>query len=99
MATVTDDHPIAIRYARNPAVVGARLGADEMALLSAARGKYYGLNGSATRIWELLARASSVEEICKVLLSEFDVEPAACERETRELIAELVGEGLVSAQT
>jgi Coenzyme PQQ synthesis protein D (PqqD) len=56
-----------------------------MALLSVARVKYYGRNGAAARIWELLETPRTVASTCEALIAEFDVEPAECERDTREL--------------
>lgn len=85
------------RYIRNPAILSANLGAEEKALLSAARGRYYGLNGPASRIWELLEAPNSIAEICEKLLLEFDVDRSTCERDTRELISELLNEALIVA--
>lgn len=84
------------RYVRNPSIFDASLGPDETALLSAAQGRYYSLNGPAGRIWDLLAAPMSVSEICGVLLEEFDVDPDHCRRDTTELIAELVSDELVT---
>lgn len=83
------------RYSRNPSVLSARLGDDELALLGAAQGKYYGLNGTATRIWELLETPSTLDEICATLVSEFEIDRGTCEQETRALLDELVAEALV----
>jgi hypothetical protein len=91
----SDDRGLGLQYVRDPAVLGASLGGEEMALLGAAQGKYYGLNGPATRIWELLEQPRTIGEICEILMGEFDVEPAQCERDTRELIAGLAEERLV----
>lgn len=82
-------------YARNSQIVSASLGIDEMALLSVARGKYYGLNGPATRIWEILDKPRTASEVCRALLAEFDVDPEICRLDTRDLLEELVAEGLV----
>ena len=92
---MTTNDALSVRHVRNPHVLGASLNADEVVLLSVARAKYYGLNGPAARIWELLETPRTVAAICEALIAEFDVEPAECERETRELIAEMKVEGLV----
>jgi hypothetical protein len=87
------------RYSRLPGVLSAKLGEDELALLGASQGKYYGLNATATRIWELLETPRTLRELCDLLVSEFDVDRAECERETSDLIAELTAEGLVAITT
>lgn len=83
------------RYARDPAVLGAGIGADEVALLNTSRGKYYGLSGPGNRIWELLETPRTVDEICTALVNEFEVDRDRCERETRALIADLLAENLI----
>lgn len=87
---------VAIRYSRKTEIVSAMLGQDEIALLSAARGKYYGLNSPATRIWELLDSPKSIEELTSILMAEYDVAADECRQQTRELVAELVAENLVA---
>ncbi len=85
----------AIRYARNSKILAAELSADETALLSAERGKYFGLNSPAARVWSLLVQPSTLAEVCAALTEEFDVDPAVCERDTAELVAEMLQEGLL----
>lgn len=87
-----------VRYVRDVAVLGARLGADEMALLGAEQGKYYGLNPCATRIWELLEEPRTLDEICAILQAEYDVDGAQCRADTHELIAELLAERLIACR-
>ena len=84
-----------VRFARRTEVVSAMLGADEIALLSASRGKYYGLNSPATRIWELLESPKSMDELIATLMAEYEVDAEECRQQTRELVAELVAENLV----
>lgn len=85
-----------VRYSRRTEIVSAMLGADEIALLSAARGKYYGLNSPATRIWELLESPKSIDELIETLMAEYEVGAEECRQQTRELVAELVAENLVA---
>lgn len=84
------------RFVRQTGIVAARLRADEMALLSAKKGKYYGLNSPATRIWELVETPRTLDEICAVLVAEFDVDDETCRKQSNELLAELMSEGLVA---
>ena len=72
------------------------LGDGEMALLGVAQEKYYGLNDTAARIWELLKSEQTVDMICDVLVEEFDVSRDECEQATQRTIAELQAKNLVS---
>ena len=83
------------RYVRNASIFEASLGPEETALLSAAQGKYYSLNGPAGRIWELLAKPMSIAAICETLVTEFDVDAESCRRNTVELIGELLDDDLI----
>jgi hypothetical protein len=49
------------------------------------------------RVWALLqvAEPRTVQDLCDVLLAEFDVSPERCEREVRELAQALAEAGLV----
>jgi hypothetical protein len=84
-----------VRYARRTEIVSAMLGAEEAALLSASRGKYYGLNSTASRIWELLESPRSIDELIEALQAEYEVGAEECRQHTSELVAELVAENLV----
>jgi hypothetical protein len=93
-----DGQAHAAAYQRNPAVLSASLGSEAVALLDASRETYYGLEGPATRIWELLETPMTVDQICATLVAEYDVEPSVCERDTREHIAEMSARGLLVEQ-
>ena len=85
------------RYKRDPAVMSVNLGAGEIALLGPAQEKYYGLNDTAARIWELLESPRSAAELRAALEAEFDVAPEVCERETRRALSEMEMEKLIVA--
>jgi hypothetical protein len=84
------------RLIRNARILDAKLGNDELALLSTKSSRYYGLDGPGARIWEFLETETSIQAICDCLLREFDVAPDICRRETREFLEELIKEELVS---
>lgn len=89
--------PSQIVYQRNPAVLAARLGTEDVALLDPARENYFGLEGPASRIWELLEQPSCVAKICETLVAEYDVEAAVCAQQTQELIDDLVAKQVIIA--
>lgn len=76
-------------YQRNPAVLAASLGPDDTALLDAARESYFGLEGPASRIWELLERPATLDAICAKLVAEYEVDSAVCREETAALLGEM----------
>jgi hypothetical protein len=67
----------------------------EVVALDATKGTCYGLNGVATRVWNLISSPHSVREICDTLLQEYDVEAATCEQQVLELLEDLRNEGLL----
>lgn len=69
---------------------------DSVVMMSLERGKYYSLDGVAGRIWLLLEEPRSVNDLCTALQEEFRVDPAVCQSETREFLAELQHEGLIA---
>jgi hypothetical protein len=67
-------------------------------MMSLRQGKYYGLDGVGSRIWQLIASPRKVSELCEALGTEFDVEPAVCERDVIEFLEELAREGLIEVR-
>ena len=70
----------------------------ELIGMSVEQGTCYGLNGVGTRIWSLLSEPRSVDELCRRLTEEYEVESDRCQREVLELLEELRSEGLVTVQ-
>ena len=50
----------------------------EMVLLNLATGVYFGLDPVGTRIWELIDRGRSTEQIVGALTAEYDVDAETC---------------------
>lgn len=67
----------------------------EVALMSIEHGKYYCLNETSSRIWQLIEEPRAVVNVCLVLQGEFDVQRDQCEAEVLEHVKELVGDKLV----
>ena len=67
----------------------------EIVALNIESGVCYGLNKMGSRIWALLGTPVRISDICTVLVSEYDVEPEACETEVIALIEQLLEEDLV----
>lgn len=81
-------------YIRNSKTISGRLH-DELVMMDLDQGKYFSLNPVATRIWDLLEKPAAAEEICAVLIDEYDVEPSLCRREVEEYLSKMVLLGLI----
>ena len=69
--------------------------AGEVVLLSLKTGMYYGLDRVGARIWELIQEPTSVAAVRDAIVSEYDVGPEQCQRDTLELLQHLAVEGLI----
>ena len=71
----------------------------EIVLLNLATGEYFGLDGAASRIWQLLDDTGvSVMALCDALSTEFEVDRATVDIDVTALVADLVSHQLVSVQ-
>ena len=68
---------------------------QEIVALSIEKGVCYGLNPVGARIWRMLTEPIRVADICKTLVSEYQVDPETCQREVLDLLAELRTEGMI----
>lgn len=82
------------RFTRNSRTISGRLH-DEMVMMDIEQGKYFSLNPVATRIWDLLENALTIDEICGYLADEYEVEMLRCRAEVGELLKEMERLGLV----
>ena len=70
----------------------------EIVALHVDNGTCYGFNATASRIWSLVETPMRLSELRDSLVAEFDVDPATCEAQLTELLAELQADGLVELQ-
>ena len=87
------DNAVLIRTSQLPA---AELGPQDTVLLDAEKGVYYGLEGPARVIWDMLENECTIVDICTSLLERYDIDAATCTRDTRAFLEELLSNGLVS---
>lgn len=72
---------------------------DEIVLLDLDDGIYHGLDGVASRIWEILSEsARTFESLCTALEAEYDMSDANWRAETRLFLEALVTKKLVCAK-
>jgi hypothetical protein len=67
----------------------------ESVLLNLETEKYFGLDVTGTRMWEVATRSPSIEAAYATLLQEFDVEPQVLRANLGELIWRLTENGLL----
>ena len=75
-----------------------RVVGDEGVLVNLNTNLYLGLNPMGTRMWNLLGRASSIQEAYDELLQEYEVEPSQLRADLKEFIDQLLREMLVEAR-
>ena len=78
-----------------PAHVLVRLLDRESVLLNLETERYFGLDETGTRMWQLVTDASSLDAAYEQLLAEFDVEPELLRSNLLELLDRLVDNGLL----
>jgi hypothetical protein len=67
----------------------------DVTMMSVETGKYFSLRAVGARIWSLLERPISPEQICTQLMAEYRVEREQCEREVIRVIQQMASEGIV----
>jgi Coenzyme PQQ synthesis protein D (PqqD) len=78
-----------------PAHVLVRHLDGESVLLNLETEKYFGLDATGTRMWELVTNAPSIESAYGTLAREFEVEPDILRNHLAELLGQLVENGLL----
>jgi hypothetical protein len=78
----------------NPSVIYRELG-GEVVLLNLQSGVYFGLDAVGSRVWQLLVQSREVDEVCAMLLDEYDVNAETLRADVDRLVGELSDKGLV----
>lgn len=65
------------KYSRNEQIIDGELD-DNQVMMHLDKGKYFGLDPVAKKIWQLIENPKSIDEITSVLLDEFEVTPEQC---------------------
>ena len=69
---------------------------EETVLLNVATGKYHGLNGVGSRIWELIQESNPMEMAPATLLDEFEVSSKTLEDDLSQFLGVLQSKGLIA---
>ena len=81
-------------YIRNSNTISGRLH-DELVMMDLDQGKYFSLNPVATRTWDLLEKPLTADELCGLLMEEYEVDEAKCKMEVEDHLDDMVRLGLV----
>jgi hypothetical protein len=82
-----------IKYSRNSIIPG-RL-KDELVAMDSDKRKSYSFNKAATTVWDHLELPMTHDDLCEVLIAEYEIDPVQCWSEVGELLKEMVGLGLL----
>ena len=70
--------------------------ADEVVILNHDKGMYYGLSEVGALVWSALENGpKSFEELCELVMEEYEIDQASCEADISTLLTDLRKEKLV----
>jgi len=84
------------RPRQNAQVVSSKLG-DAGVLVHLRTNRIFELNATGFRVWELIGEGLDLAAVDERLRQEFAVDPERLRTEVRDLVAALLGEGLLDA--
>jgi hypothetical protein len=82
-------------YRRTPELPFRTLG-EETVVVNTRTREVHVLNGTGSRIWNLLAPARTVADLVQALEGEFELDPATARAEVLAFVGDLVDKGLVT---
>lgn len=83
-----------MRYRAIPEALVATL-SDGAVLLNLQTKRYFSLNETGTRIWELVQQAADEEAIVATMIREYEVNEATARAEVRRILDELIEAQLI----
>jgi len=83
-----------VRYRAIPEALVATL-SDGAVLLNLQTKRYFSLNETGTRIWELVQQAADEESIVATMIREYEVDEATARTEVRRILDELIEAQLI----
>jgi len=85
---------LASRVTVPPSVLVSNVG-EESVLLNLDSERYFGLDATGTRMWEVLNNSPTVQAAYETLLAEFDVDAERLQHDLFELVEKLKDHGLI----
>jgi hypothetical protein len=68
---------------------------DEVVMMSADQGQYFGLSAVGAHIWELAEKPTLVSELVETLCQKYDISFEECESDTLIFLNSMVAAGLI----
>ena len=81
-------------FIRNQDTISGQID-DELVMVDIEKGSYFSLNSVATRIWELLENPLTTDDLCELLVKEYDVSLTQCQAEVEEHFIKMQQLGLI----
>jgi hypothetical protein len=69
---------------------------SDLVMMDVDQDQYFGITGVGARIWDLMAEPISVEELVKIILTEYDVDEHVCRLDIESFVDDLLKFNLVS---
>lgn len=69
---------------------------DEVVMFDPERGAYFSLGEVGSRVWELIEQPVSIDQMCDVLVQEYEIDREACRAEVVAFLDQLDGAGLLA---
>jgi hypothetical protein len=82
------------RVKRNAGVLSAEVG-EAVVLLHAEKNAYYDTESVGARVWQELAEPIAVDDLCKRLETEYDVDAATCQADVLAFLEDALTEGII----
>ena len=70
----------------------------ETVILGLSSGRYYGVDSVGARIWQLIQEPTSVAEVLRTLLSEYEVDAQRCQSDLLHVLQKMIDSGLVEVR-
>ena len=67
---------------------------DQTLMMSIEQGKYYSVDATAARIWELIEHPAAISEIVDTLTTEYEIAADECAAQVTAFVTELIENGL-----
>lgn len=76
-------------FQRHPDLLQTTLD-NEVVLMSIERGSYFGLEGTAQRIWQMLEQPMTKDQLVKSLCQQYDAQPEVIDRDVQQFLQKML---------
>ena len=86
------------KYIQNKKIIQSKIG-EEVVMMDMDSGFYFSLNSVASTIWSKLENQITLAALVEELINLYVVERTVCERDTQELLEELLEKNIIRVVT